>query len=196
MTTRSQVAANRANARNSTGPTSASGKAASAQNARTHGLTTPPDGQEVTRWFQIIMEDAEATVDPLSADPVARAALSLAEAEAARDRATRAEADHLTGMLNRALRRSRRSLDDIADLDLDDVATLDFLIRQPVGPDMRAMLRLMKRLSPHRPAAEHKTLDRLSGYRRAAEGRRRRALRAWIELRLKSKNSKTNPKTT
>jgi len=40
MSTSAQIAANQQNARKSTGPTSAEGKALSSQNARTHGLTS------------------------------------------------------------------------------------------------------------------------------------------------------------
>jgi hypothetical protein len=43
MISPAKLAANRANAKKSTGPRSAAGKRRSSQNARRHGLSTPPD---------------------------------------------------------------------------------------------------------------------------------------------------------
>lgn len=45
MASERQIAANRSNARKSTGPTSRGGKRRSAANARTHGLAEPIAGQ-------------------------------------------------------------------------------------------------------------------------------------------------------
>lgn len=47
MTSARQLVTNRANARASTGPTTAAGKAVSANNARRHGLTLPVTGDPV-----------------------------------------------------------------------------------------------------------------------------------------------------
>ena len=82
MATDRQKRANAHNARKSTGPTSATGKQRSSQNARTHGLTTPPPFDDVLAYYRIILEDPEA--DPSQAETtLQRAAFSLAECEAA-----------------------------------------------------------------------------------------------------------------
>ena len=182
MTTRKQVAANKANARKSTGPMSGKGKAISSKNAQKHGLTTPPDWHQITTWYRIIMEDPEAVPDPLSADTIARAAMTLAEAEASRDRAARAEAQHLWDMSERMLRKGERSPEELAELDLEDIETLDFLIEQCEEPELQTVLHMIKRGSPNRPAAQRATLKRLRRYRREAEARRHKALAAWTEI--------------
>jgi hypothetical protein len=191
MTTRKQVAANITNARKSTGPMSGKGKATSSKNAQKHGLTTPPDWHQVTSWYRIIMADPDAVTDALSTDGGARAALTLAEAEASRERAARAEADHLWDMSNSTLSKGNRSLADLAELDLNDIETLDFLIERTTEQDLRAVLQMMKQKSPNRPAAQRDTLKRLRRYRREAEARRRKALRAWIEIQ--NANPETKP---
>ena len=63
MTSERRAQANRANARRSTGPTSAAGKARAAQNARRHGLSQdvladPALGQDVEELAQRIAHEA------------------------------------------------------------------------------------------------------------------------------------------
>ena len=89
-----QVAANKANARKSTGPKSTVGKEASARNATRHGLNTSPAWKDVTSWYKIILDDPEAVPDVLTSNNIERAALVLAEAEAVRERATRMEENY------------------------------------------------------------------------------------------------------
>jgi hypothetical protein len=54
MATERQLAANRANARNSTGPRSASGKKRASRNALKHGLSTSMSGAAVTREIEAL----------------------------------------------------------------------------------------------------------------------------------------------
>ena len=182
MTTDKRNAANKANAQKSTGPVSAKGKAAASQNAKTHGLTSPPDWRRVISWFRIIMADPTVVPDPLSTDAVARAAHVLAEAEASRERAAQVEENHLKEMSDIALRGRERSLEELDELNLDDMETLEYMMRQAEDPDLRSALRLIKDVSPKRPAALHETRQRLRRYRREAEARRRKALADWIEF--------------
>ena len=55
MTTERQSAANRRNAKASTGPRTAAGKRKVAQNARRHGLTAPAPWDVVTNWYRLII---------------------------------------------------------------------------------------------------------------------------------------------
>jgi hypothetical protein len=75
MASERQIAANRANARKSTGPRSASGKARASRNALKHGLTTPVAGAEFTR-------EVEALARQMASDPDDRFAMVPARAAA------------------------------------------------------------------------------------------------------------------
>lgn len=75
-------ARNRNNARKSTGPRTALGKAIVSANARRHGATSKPDPTSVAAWVRIILDKPDLSPgDLLSGDPRVAGALALAEAE-------------------------------------------------------------------------------------------------------------------
>ncbi|PWT90322.1 MAG: hypothetical protein C5B56_05600 [Proteobacteria bacterium] len=71
MPSERQIAANRANARKSSGPRSASGKKRASRNAIKHGLNTPISGAAVAR-------EIEALARQIAGDPKDRARMALA----------------------------------------------------------------------------------------------------------------------
>ena len=198
MTSERKAAANRANAGRSTGPRTATGKRASSRNATRHGLTARPDQVDVLRWYRVIREDPVAELPSFPATDSERAALHLAEAEARLERARTAEAEHLVTLVDCMQRRGRRSLEDLSGMDveegLEDVDFLDTLIANLRGdPAMARALRIIRRSSPSRPAALHRRMQTLRGYRQRAEGQRRQALKTW--LRLQDQKCETKPNT-
>jgi hypothetical protein len=69
--------------RRATGPTTAKGKAVSAQNAMKHGLNSKPDGDLVAAWFNVNLDHGEDALEKPNAGDLRReAALRLAIAEA------------------------------------------------------------------------------------------------------------------
>jgi hypothetical protein len=185
MTTKKQEAANKANAQKSSGPKSAAGKIKAAKNAVKHGVTGRPDWTRVTTFYKIIVEDSNARPNPSATDEWTRTALELAEAEASLQRAAQAERDYIFDGSAKMLRKkgtSQEFMEVIAELDLDDVDTIDFLMTRMTDPELVEGLKILKKVSPNRPAERRATLRRLARYRREAEARRRRALRAWISV--------------
>lgn len=85
---RRTILSNRANASKSTGPRTRDGLERAAQNARRHGLTVEVgSGPEVLQMYRIIREDPAAILDIVNPGTVGSAALALARAEVAVDRA-------------------------------------------------------------------------------------------------------------
>ena len=71
-----------------TGPRTAVGKAKSSQNARKHGLNTAPRPEDVSKWFNLILNNPEGAIEePNSGDQRQDLALRLAVAEACYHRA-------------------------------------------------------------------------------------------------------------
>jgi hypothetical protein len=62
MTTEKQIAANRLNARRSTGPKTAAGKRRASQNALRHGLTLPPPPEVLRCADELARPIREGTV--------------------------------------------------------------------------------------------------------------------------------------
>ena len=197
MTTERQRAANTANAKKSTGPKSSAGLNRSSKNARKHGLTASPLWGDVTKWFRIILEDPGATPDPVARDESLRAAFQLAEAEAHLERCQQTERTHLASMLDHAGSGPTRPTKD----------TVEKVLKYPNGTDTLKVLiediddlllagdaKILTRSHPDRPAALRRDMQRFRRYRREAEGRRRKALAAWIShASQNSKKYETNP---
>lgn len=91
MTSDRQRAANRENARKSTGPRTRAGKAASSSNARRHGVTGALPEDDIVAWYRIIVNDGRAVPDPFETDPCLLAAANLARAEAQLQRVKEAQ---------------------------------------------------------------------------------------------------------
>ena len=76
------------NPKGATGPVTEAGKAVSSQNARKHGLNAPPEDAIVSKWFNVILNNAGRELEePSAADPRREAALRLAITEARYHRA-------------------------------------------------------------------------------------------------------------
>jgi hypothetical protein len=95
VTTERQKAANRQNARRSTGPRSAEGKARASRNATRHGLTARLLVDDILAWYRLILDDPEAGEEPDGL--VEEAALKLAAAETRLARARQAHDQYLLG---------------------------------------------------------------------------------------------------
>ena len=177
MTSGRQLAANRANARRSTGPKTAAGKARSAGNARRHGLTAPPEMGALRAWYRLILADPGASPDPLERDPRRRAARNLAEAEAQLQRVRLAEEQYLRnpeGDLSRGER-------DMIDAEGILLAGAEYSGWDRRGRWLMGRVSKMMRRETERRQKSQKRLGRtLTRYRGEAEARRRKALRRWI----------------
>ena len=194
MASETQRAANRQNAAKSTGPRSTGGKRRSAQNARRHGLTLPPEEANVLRWYRIIRNDPAARLDDQSDSEDGYAALTLAEAEAHLERTRDAERDHLEKLVDVAMKRGRRTFRELIDVPsenwLEDDDMLDLMIKNYSNPEhdmadrdfMVGALKIIRSSNPNRPAELNRRMRTLHGYRKRAEGRRNRAFAAWLRF--------------
>jgi hypothetical protein len=79
MATAKQIAANRANARRSTGPRTAAGRAKSSRNSFQHGLTLPPSADPQQGAMIGLLANAIAGEDPT--EDQLQAAMVVAEAQ-------------------------------------------------------------------------------------------------------------------
>ena len=182
MTTERQSAANRANARKSTGPRTSAGRKRSAGNAHRHGLTGVLPAEQVLGWYRLVLDDDTAEPDPFEHDPERRAAYALAEAEANLARVRTAEARQYEGVLA-ALANQRQDqamlVDMLRDLADHGVPARDTgRLAQGIGWLFRTAY------------AQNEVLWRaLARYRAECEARRHKALRAYSRaLKAKSRN--------
>jgi hypothetical protein len=173
------TARNRANARKSTGPRTARGKAAVADNARRHGATARPDPARVRAWLAIILDRPEITADDLLPEGEAGfRALALAEAEA-----------RLVST-QEALDRLEAGKPEPSDPARDYAEVLDMLKRDVVeggsAGDINTGLSLLRQISgavenPDASGGHRHVL--LQRYLREARTGRRRAFEAWAASR-------------
>lgn len=177
MSSQAIIARNRANARKSTGPRTAQGKAVVASNARRHGATARPAPESVAAWFAIIHDAPEiSTGDLLPGDDRGIRALALAQAEA---RLVASE---------RALRVFEAGEEEISDdwleLEIDVMAITARLESGEMAawlrPTARRLVREKRReqFSMTQPGGKrHKLLKR---YLSEARSGRKRAFRDWL----------------
>lgn len=177
MTTDDQKKANKENSAKSTGPKSLAGKAASAKNAISHGLTTAPDADLVREYYRAYIEDSTAEPDLNSVDPFSKAAHALAHAEAVLARIQQAEERHLRFILSCISKQGQQSVMELDTSDFDDIDFLKILIKN--GAEETESLRYFLKLSPQLPANFLKRELLLRRYGREAELKRRRAFDVW-----------------
>lgn len=175
MATAAQIAANRRNARKSTGPKTAHGKKASSRNAVKHGLTTPVSQEEVRRFAEIIRSDYPssrlAKDDPRSTLRL----LQLAEAEVRLERARQAERETLA-----------KGDDDLrlvreVDLIFDMLSEEQEVWKRLTEAEVQKGAAIGFRLGRAGQANARRTYASLRRYLREAEADHAEVLRAWIE---------------
>jgi hypothetical protein len=97
MTTFAQIAANRRNARKSTGPVTLAGRQRAARNAAKHGMNQSPEPMAILDWLRTILGSPEALLENLE-DPFIQAAPTLALAEAQLAKVKQAEPDFFVNL--------------------------------------------------------------------------------------------------
>ena len=143
MTSTSQLQSNRANATQSTGPTSAAGRLRSSQNARRHGLAGEPNAEDISAMADVIFDGAWPEVGT----ELYAVGMALAAAEVRRRHA----AQHL-----------RDVEEDLAspDPDVDDLSRRVEAIMAEVGADTkhegRRLLASFKRTTSQARADRHR----------------------------------------
>ena len=168
MTTERQLAANRKNAKKSTGPRSEAGKNRASTNARRHGLNTPPEPKQVLSLYRMILNDPAAVPDLNTFDARQTAAFALAEAEARLRRVSQVERQFIEDVNHlEAVRRERRAY--FAELKaaghtLEDICRV--ILASPVARTEPGYLKLRVAMR----------------YRAEAEAGRIKALRRWIRV--------------
>jgi len=186
-------ARNRANARRSTGPRSARGKAIVAGNARRHGATASPAPESIATWLSIILDRPEIGPDDLLPQDVRGfRARALADAEvrvvaaehALRDfEASLAPSAIACGTPPQVLQAQNGDLTRIIDRMQDSLqVTVGTAMERRQAERLLAQIaRLGKpaRASAAAPDSEHRLLQR---YLAEARSRRRGALAAWLSL--------------
>ena len=86
MATKLQVAANRSNARKSTGPKTREGRRRSSQNGAKHGLNQPPPHDLVLKYLEPYAKEYGVDVSEAHRTDLGRALLAIATADAQIDR--------------------------------------------------------------------------------------------------------------
>jgi hypothetical protein len=194
MTSDRRIAANRANAKNSTGPKSEDGKRRVSQNARRHGLTQATEPGRVLHHLSIILNDPRLHALPLSPEGHALA-MSLADAEARLERVRAAEFRLLEDCL--ALGRERAHLESR----WEEITTTHMISKEWRFDEHGVPFEATRKTKPQIKSRKEKSkvipygseMRRLLRYRKQAENGRHRALKAWIHHLRQHVNSKTKP---
>jgi len=178
MTSASVIKRNRANAKKSTGPRTAQGKATVSANARRHGATSKPDPISIAAWLRIILDQPDLEpADLLAEDTRIAKALALAEAEvrlciasAALDAFERGEAP------------PSDFVDDMEDCRQLIVDELQFekLTKRQISSGLSIVGRLRKSIADDAALGGKRHLL-LRRYAREARGHRKRAFQNWLE---------------
>ena len=177
MTSQDRAARNRANAKKSTGPKTAAGKATAAQNARRHGVTAKPDPASIAPWLRVILNDPDLTpADLLAEDDRMRRALALASAEVK------------VCVALASLDRFERGDEAPSDIGHEVQAYMDTMTNDLTEPGMTkrqfreglSLLQRLERENSARTAPAGKRHRLLSRYLREAQSQRRRAFQAWL----------------
>ena len=177
MTSQGMSARNRANAKKSTGPRTAAGKATSAQNARSHGATAKPDPASIAPWLRVILNDPDLRpADLFAEDDHTLRALALAEAEV-----------KVSAALT-SLDRFERGDDPPSEVTREFREFVESITGELVEEAMtkrryRAGLSLLKRLEneiSNETVLEGKRHRLLMRYLREARSQRRKAFQAWL----------------
>ena len=164
------------NPKGATGPVTEAGKAVSSQNARKHGLNTPPGDAIVSKWLNVILNNAGGDQEePSAADPRREVALRLAIAEARYHRALHKADTHECepGSAQQLAMKLRQEIWDV----LDDMPKK--LADGPPDPNALAYANFaIKQLEQLfvQISHERRLYKRYLGEARA---QRRKALRAW-----------------
>ena len=176
------------NPKGATGPVTEAGKAVSSQNARKHGLNAPPGDAIVSKWFNVILNNARGELEePSAADPRREAALRLAIAEARYHRALHKVDTHESepGSAQQVAMKLRQEIRDV----LDDMPKK--IADGPPDPHALAYANVaIKQLEElfAQISRERRLHERYLGEARA---RRRKALQAWCAFnRDENQNSR------
>jgi hypothetical protein len=187
--TERQIAANRRNARKSTGPRSVSGKKRSSKNAFRHGLSKPLTGAEFARELEALARQTVGDGEDRFAVELARSAAE-AELELARVRHLKTELIERIAALRRlgSLETLRSPTDETTRI-MREVGRAPFRIKRPKSAS--GALASIPAETPERTAAEAlrralPELARLARYEIRAAARRDRAIRALIKSECKS----------
>jgi hypothetical protein len=188
MASERQIAANRRNAHESTGPRSASGRKRSSKNAFRHGLSKPLSGTEYTGELKALARQIVGEREDPFAIELAR---NAAEAELELARVRHLKTDLIEGIA--ALRRlgsleTFRSLTDEVTRIMREVGGAPFRIKRPKSAS--GALASLRAEKPERTAEAIRLalpeLARLARYEIRAAARRDRAVRDLIKSECKS----------
>ncbi len=206
MASSRKIAANRANARRSTGPRTRGGRLRASLNALKHGLAVPaaahPELQHDIEHLARVLA-GEAQDDPVvmvRARKVAEAAIDVQRARRARLELLHAW-DLSTGRPERIVpvetmpdfKPVRQDLQDLARVVTDEDMMREVKMYQTVAEQLERVANVFKALQKMDPAAPYTTwddlfrqLDRLDRYERRARSRRDRAIKEFDYMKTKA----------